>query len=468
MLEQAPVTLLALLTDHGQPALTLVLRKLQERSSGARHELFHFSPLRGDAVPAGLLAGTTPCRRRFSVRSAALSVQYVGMDDEASLLEAVAQLSTRFASEQGARQGRRSLDQRDFEALAATGFPLLALPEELGGCWSGAARSVRPITRALRVLAHGDSSVALVASMHPAVLSYWLTAPMEERTPAFLAQLEEIAAGVKAGAWWGTITSEPGSGGDIERTRAVATPAGLPLAYRLTGEKHFGSGSGVTSFMVTSAVPDGEKGADWFFIDVRDIPWDGSRGVTLVSEWDGHGMTATQSHGFRFEGFPATRMASQGRFLEISQRAGGFIGCLFTSVVVGVVDAAMAAARLRLLQGSTLPPYEHEQWLTAANEAWIIDQCLEGMLRAVEEGRTPRLAVAHGKLAVAELSERLLTRLSRIMGGASYSRRSPFGHWLADVRALGFLRPPWGLARRGLARLLAQEEAAAAGEPDVD
>ena len=29
---------------------------------------------------------------------------------------------------------------------------------------------------------------------------------------------------------------------------------------------------------------------------------------------------------------------------------------------------------------------------------------------------------------------------------AGFAQHSPFGHWFEDVRALGFLRPPWGLA----------------------
>jgi transcriptional regulator with XRE-family HTH domain len=31
-------------------------------------------------------------------------------------------------------------------------------------------------------------------------------------------------------------------------------------------------------------------------------------------------------------------------------------------------------------------------------------------------------------------------------GGGAYSRHSPYGFWLEDVPALGFLRPPWGMA----------------------
>jgi len=51
-----------------------------------------------------------------------------------------------------------------------------------------------------------------------------------------------------------------------------------------------------------------------------------------------------------------------------------------------------------------------------------------------------------GKTAIAGLAESLTGRLCRILGGGTFSRGSPFGHWAEDVRALGFLRPPWGLA----------------------
>jgi len=48
-----------------------------------------------------------------------------------------------------------------------------------------------------------------------------------------------------------------------------------------------------------------------------------------------------------------------------------------------------------------------------------------------------------GNRALAEAS---LGRLARVIGGGTYSRRSPFAAWFEDVRALGFLRPPWALA----------------------
>ena len=49
-------------------------------------------------------------------------------------------------------------------------------------------------------------------------------------------------------------------------------------------------------------------------------------------------------------------------------------------------------------------------------------------------------------MVIAELAERFITRLGRIIGGSSFSRTAPINQWGQDVRALGFLRPPWGLA----------------------
>jgi alkylation response protein AidB-like acyl-CoA dehydrogenase len=56
------------------------------------------------------------------------------------------------------------------------------------------------------------------------------------------------------------------------------------------------------------------------------------------------------------------------------------------------------------------------------------------------------LAAGRAKLVIAELAETALNLCSRAIGGSSFSRNEPFGQWLQDVRALGFLRPPWGFA----------------------
>jgi alkylation response protein AidB-like acyl-CoA dehydrogenase len=220
-------------------------------------------------------------------------------------------------------------------------------------------------------------------------------------------------------------------------------------AYRLTGDKHFGSGSGVTSFMITTAVADGEDAPAMFSIDVRGRPWDGSAGVRLLAEWDGIGMAATQSHAMRLEGCPAVRMAWDGPVQQVAMAAAPLIASVFTAVVVGILDEAVGTARSQLApKADSLRSYERVEWTRAELDHWLAVQAYEGALRAVESGDVGRAlyAVLRAKTAVAELAEASLGRLARVIGGGTFSRRSPYAAWFEDVRALGFLRPPWGLA----------------------
>jgi alkylation response protein AidB-like acyl-CoA dehydrogenase len=365
----------------------------------------------------------------------------------------VAAIASEWRADRAERQVRRNLDSADFERLAKAGFLQVVVPEEMGGLWRGVAETTRPICEVLRTLAAADPSVALVSSMHPAVLGFWL-APTDQ-SPSWAEQRAAVFATAADSQQWGTITSEPGSGGDILRTKTRAAPGdgsggavpGRP--YRLSGDKHFGSGSGVTSFMITTGVPDGEDAPTMFILDMRGVPWDGSSGLRLTAEWDGMGMAATQSHAMRLEDCPAIRLAWARPLEEVTLAAAPLISSVFTSVVLGVLDEAIRTAKVQLApKADTLRAYEQVEWARAELDHWLAVQAYEGALRAVESGDHPRSlhAALRAKEAVAELAEASLGRLGRVIGGGTFSRRSPFASWFEDVRALGFLRPPWGLA----------------------
>lgn len=366
-----------------------------------------------------------------------------------TVLANVEPIAARFARERSERQRRRELGRADFDALREAGFLLTGVPVEYGGVWQGVGRSTRPICEILRTLAHGDSSVALVSSMHPSVLSFWMAsrnAPAPFQEP-WEVQRRLVFQSACDGHWWGTITSEPGTGGEIGLTKASAERGPSDSVYLVSGQKHFGSGSGITSFMLTSAAPAGESAPDWFFFDMRGVPWDGSKGVRLQAAWDGHGMTATQSHAMMFERFPATRFAWTGQFRQIIEAHRGSVGCMFTAVITGVVEVALETARQQLSQKkASMRAYERVEWTRAELEGWLIQQAYEGMLRAMEEDRASALRARQAKTVVAELAESVLQRICRVIGGGAFSRHSPFGYWYEDVRALGFLRPPWALA----------------------
>jgi alkylation response protein AidB-like acyl-CoA dehydrogenase len=379
-------------------------------------------------------------------------------DDDLSLTDRISALVETWRSQRAERQARRHLERADFDALAEVGFLRAAVPADQGGTWQSVERSTRDIAEALRVVARVDSSVALVAAMHPAVLGYWLSSP-DPAQPAWEAQARGAYESAASGSQWGTITSEPGSGGDIMRTRTRAVPgsrdatdgdaAAIPGArYALTGDKHFGSGYGISHYMFTTALVDGEDTPAAFFLDMRRDR-DGADGITVTAEWDGAGMTATQSHAARLEGIHATRLAWSGELTTLSLSAAPMITALFTAVVLGVLDAAVAFAREQLgPKRDGLRAYEQVEWARADLDHWIAVQCYEAALDVLESGdRTAALfAGVRAKTAVAEASERALTSIARVVGGGSFSRRSPIAGWYEDVRALGFLRPPWGLA----------------------
>ena len=371
----------------------------------------------------------------------------------ADIQNSVAEIGASWATDRPQRQSRRHLDRADFDALRDAGILTLCVPKSMGGTWLDAQTSVRSVCEIYRRLAGADPSVALVSAMHPAVVGFWLASP-DESQPQWEAQRQAVFASALTGEQWGTITSEPGSGGDIARTKSVAMPLegegllpGLP--YAVSGDKHFGSGSGITDWMMTTAVPQGESPPTIFAFDVRGRAWDGTAGLTLLAEWDGAGMAATQSHAIRLEEIPAIRLAFDGKLETITGAANPFIWSLFTAVILGILDVAVETARTQIrARAAGLRAYEQVEWSRAELDHWVAVQAYEGALRAIEAGE-PAVAfhaAIRAKQAVAELAEQTLNRISRALGGGTFSHRSPFAHWFEDVRALGFLRPPWGFA----------------------
>ena len=364
----------------------------------------------------------------------------------------VTEIASGWRSDRALRQLRRHLDPADFALLREAGLLTTLAPVDSGGLWESMEASVRPVCEVYRQLGAAEPSVALVSSMH-SVIGFWLASP-DPSQPKWEKQRRAVFASAVSGEQWGTITSEPGSGGDISRTRSVATPLDvepfLPgRSYAVSGDKHFGSGSGICDRMMTTAIPEGESDPTIFVLDVRNRPWDGSAGLTLVAEWDGMGMSATQSHATRLEQAPAVRLAWNGPLSVISRAAGPFVSTLFTAVIIGVLDEAIAVARVQVrARADQLRAYEQVEWSRAERDYWVAVQAYEGALRAIETGDpvTAFYATARAKSAVADMAEEILLRVTRVLGGGTFSQRSPFSHWFEDVRALGFLRPPWGLA----------------------
>ncbi len=86
---------------------------------------------------------------------------------------AYAEIAHGFRSERSQRLGNSKINPNDFRAIADAGYLGLSVPVEMGGNWHNLKRTGPVLAEAVRALARGDSSVALVAAMHPSVLAFW-------------------------------------------------------------------------------------------------------------------------------------------------------------------------------------------------------------------------------------------------------------------------------------------------------
>lgn len=367
-------------------------------------------------------------------------------------------IADQFRNQRKDRLGQTRIQSADFDALAGAGFLRLSVPVSLGGEWQGLADTGPELAEIIRSVAMGDPSVALVAAMHPAVVAYWHpvdNSPTDnlpiENSPTD--QATEVFGDVLDDHWWGTMMSEPGSGGDVAKTKTTAVAE--DGRFLLSGEKHFGSGSGQTSFMVTTARANDK--VELYVIDMREKDWDGAQGLSLLREWDGHGMTGTQSHAFTLKNCPATLASGGQNFAQAISQTSRISGVLFSAVIVGILDEAFdyALARLQKKQDG-MRALERVELVRAQNEHWqavtLYESVRDGM------GTAAGLANARqAKYAIAGHAENALARLSKVVGGNSFGRTSPLGQWAQDVKALGFLRPPWALQNDQLFEALWQD-----------
>ena len=75
------------------------------------------------------------------------------------------------------------------------------------------------------------------------------------------------------------------------------------------------------------------------------------------------------------------------------------------------------------------------------------------MIVSIERDDEALLNSCRGKWVIAETAEAVMTSLAKAVGGRAFSRSLPLAQWGQDVRALGFLRPPWALAQDQLFEL---------------
>ena len=353
---------------------------------------------------------------------------------------AVSTIAERWRGERAERQARRHLDPVDFAALREAGFLSLVVPVELGGPWVDVPTSARVVCETLRVMAGGDPAVALVSAMHPAVVAFWLCSPdasqpavgstarrrLRQRRGRRAVGHDHVGAGQRR-----RHRQDPG--GRRARLDGRPVPPGRAVP-RSPATSTSAAGRASPIGMITTALPEGEDEPTIFVLDVRDRPWDGSAGMQLARRVGrhGHGRDPEPRHAARRRA-RRSGWRGTGRSRPSRSAPGRSSRRLFTAVVLGVLDEAVATGPLRSSRGKAdeLRAYEQVEWSRAEQDHWLAVQAYEGALRAIE-ARRPGVAAARRAAGQAAV------RRARRAGAAAAHPGARRRHVLAPlaVRAL--------------------------------
>jgi alkylation response protein AidB-like acyl-CoA dehydrogenase len=303
-----------------------------------------------------------------------------------------------------------------------------AVPAELGG--GGASHA--QVCEMLRELAHYCPSTALALSMHQHLVAaaVWRhlhgqpAAPLLQRVAE--AQLVLVSTG--AGDWLEST-------GKAERTDG---------GYRVTAEKHFGSGCPAGDIAVTSApYDDPEAGPSVLHFPV---PLDAA-GVSIREDWDTLGMRATGSHTLVFKDVfipeaAVTVKRPRGVWHPVFSVIVTVAPPIYSAPYVGAAEAAAEIARTHAREHPDPPhlPYlvgEMENSLTLARMALreMIDNAA-GYNFAPQVERASAALVA--KTLATNAVENVVAKAVEIVGGRAYFRRNPLERLWRDVQAFQF------------------------------
>jgi alkylation response protein AidB-like acyl-CoA dehydrogenase len=202
--------------------------------------------------------------------------------------DVAAELATR--ADQHDREG--SYAPENIDALWAAGLGNLTLPGDLGGAGAGLATSAE----AVRIVATGDASTALIWVMH--LIHLRMLSDPTSGLP--VAVRDRVVASSLAGpALINALRVEPELGtpgrGGVPGTRAVRAtgPDGEPQ-WRITGHKIYSTGShGLRWLLVWAAT--GDEDPDGVRIGPFLVPAD-APGIEIRETWDHLGMRASASH----------------------------------------------------------------------------------------------------------------------------------------------------------------------------
>ncbi|MBX2802150.1 MAG: acyl-CoA dehydrogenase family protein [Myxococcales bacterium] len=323
------------------------------------------------------------------------------------------------------RDGRFVED--NYALLKEHGFFAALVPEALGGGGATYGQGVD----LLRELGKHCGSTALALSMHSHLVaaSVWKVRHGKPGDALLRRVADEqiVLVSTGAGDWLQ-------SNGRAERVDG---------GYRLTGDKHFGSGSPAGDLALTSIA--------------YDCPVDGpsvlhfalplaAEGVEVRANWDAMGMRGTGSNSLRLDGVfvPAEAIGlkrPRDGWHPVWNVVLAVAPGLYMAPYVGIAEAAAEQARARVAEQPSEVAFL--QLGALENQLMVAHLALQSLVDQVDDyDVTPDVHTSSRALAaktlISEATIAVVEQAMTICGGASYLRGFGLERLLRDVRAAPF------------------------------
>lgn len=357
-------------------------------------------------------------------------------------VELAAQHADDFATRAAQHDRENSFPFENYEALKASGYTSMPIPEELGG---GGA-SLLDICYAQERLARGDGPTALAVNMHLALP--WVMSDLYRAGDTSVAPLLERIAKerliVFAAITDPAVDSFQGATG-LGYTTVKATK--VPGGFRVNGRKAFGTNSPVGDLFASTAIYDDPTAGEvsCMFVIPRDTP-----GLICQNDWDTLGMRASQSHSWVFEDVFVEEEAVTRRTPWVWDKyvygVWAWHGGSFSSIYLGIAraarDFAIAYTKTRTRLPSQYPEsYTPGQQFLAAEmdialqAAWAFQTSIAARLIAQPRDYQVLVDAVAMQYFCMHTAVDVVNKAIDMVGGAALARRLPLERYYRDVRS---------------------------------
>jgi alkylation response protein AidB-like acyl-CoA dehydrogenase len=358
------------------------------------------------------------------------------------LLAMTAALADDFATRADEHDRENTFPHENFDALKASGYTTLPIPEELGGLGG----SLLDLCLCQERLAQGDASTALAINMHLFSIGS-MTEQLAQATPqalmtaTMLAQQKWIIGG-------GFTEAEIGGNWGFPTTKAERREHNGVAGFVLNGRKTFTSMAPIIDvFAVNTSTTDADGNPA---IGMFSIPR-GVEGIEIVDTWDTMSMRATASHDMVIKDcWVPEQMLVGMRQPGDTDVGANIILCWFSLSVASVyLGVAVAARDFALDWARTRKPVLFERPIghfpgvqfhvaemeveLAASRALIRQTAQEWMAGGLRE-RADLARIILPKYVATNAAVRIVDTAMSVVGAPGIFRRHPMQRFYRDVR----------------------------------